>query len=419
MESKLVHDHGRIQPFWLRIPSFFAYPSQKPVLMVMIGFSVLQVFTYLPGIDWIVALLLWLAAYKYSYEVLVHTAEGHLDPPESRYMAGTDSMGLRQFFLVIGMMLMVQGAWWFTESMIISGIFALFLLLAFPAAIITLGMTRSLFAALNPITWISLIARIGGPYFLVFLFLFFMVSSMGALEAFLEPDSFLFYTLMRPLFYFIDFYFMVAMFHLMGYMIYQYHEELGVEVTATHQRPADRAAAPDAPLITQSKDLVQEGKLAEAVDLVGGQLRGHGGTPELHDHYRKLLLLKKDKRALLEHANQYLPILLESVENFRSNYPALFVAFPGDEEQFGGCLAAGRGFVHVNAAGDVEPCPFAPYSDVNLRRTSLREALASPLLGEIGRNHDKLVETRGGCALWANREWVQSLLADGKLGEGP
>jgi tetratricopeptide (TPR) repeat protein len=313
MESGLVHHHGRIEPFWLRIPSFFAYPSQKSVLMVMIGFSVLQVFTYLPAIDWIVALLLWLAAYKYSYEVLVHTAEGHLDPPESRYMAGTDSMGLRQFFLVIGMILMVQGVWWFTESMIISGIFALCMLLAFPAAIITLGMTRSLFAALNPVTWISLIARIGGPYFLVFLFLFMMVSSVGALEAFLEPDSLLLYTLMRPLFYFIDFYFMVAMFHLMGYMIYQYHEELGVDVTSS-ERPSERAAAPDVPLIAQAKDLVQEGKLSEAVDLVGGQLRSQGGTPELHDHYRKLLRLKKDKRALLEHAGQYIPILLESAE---------------------------------------------------------------------------------------------------------
>jgi MoaA/NifB/PqqE/SkfB family radical SAM enzyme len=110
--------------------------------------------------------------------------------------------------------------------------------------------------------------------------------------------------------------------------------------------------------------------------------------------------------------------LLESVEGFRSNYPALFVAFPGDEEQFGGCLAAGRGFVHVSAAGDVEPCPFAPYSDVNLRRASLREALASAFLGELQRNRDKLAETAGGCALWANREWVQSLLADGTPGEG-
>jgi MoaA/NifB/PqqE/SkfB family radical SAM enzyme len=111
--------------------------------------------------------------------------------------------------------------------------------------------------------------------------------------------------------------------------------------------------------------------------------------------------------------------LLESLEGFRAKYPALFVAFPGDEEQFGGCLAAGRGFVHVNAAGDVEPCPFAPYSDVNLWRTSLREALASAFLGELQQNRDKLAETAGGCALWANREWVRSLLADGAPGEGP
>jgi MoaA/NifB/PqqE/SkfB family radical SAM enzyme len=110
--------------------------------------------------------------------------------------------------------------------------------------------------------------------------------------------------------------------------------------------------------------------------------------------------------------------LLESLERFRAEYPALFVAFPGDEEQFGGCLAAGRGFVHVNAAGDVEACPFAPYADVNLRRMSLGEALASPLLGEIRRNHHMLTETRGGCALWANREWVRSLLAEGTPGEG-
>ncbi|MGD8719025.1 MAG: radical SAM protein [Candidatus Zixiibacteriota bacterium] len=102
--------------------------------------------------------------------------------------------------------------------------------------------------------------------------------------------------------------------------------------------------------------------------------------------------------------------LLETVESFRGRYRAMFVAFPGDEEQFGGCLAAGRGFVHVDAVGNVEPCPFAPYSDVNLRRASLREALASAFLAKIQENHHMLIESRGGCALWANREWVRSLL---------
>lgn len=94
----------------------------------------------------------------------------------------------------------------------------------------------------------------------------------------------------------------------------------------------------------------------------------------------------------------------------RSRFNADFIAFPGDEEQYGGCLAAGRGFIHVGPDGSLEPCPFAPYTDVNLSGTSLKDALASDFLRAIRDNHDNLTETRGGCALWANREWVRSLL---------
>ncbi|NTV90811.1 MAG: radical SAM protein, partial [Clostridiales bacterium] len=43
-------------------------------------------------------------------------------------------------------------------------------------------------------------------------------------------------------------------------------------------------------------------------------------------------------------------------------------------------------------------------------RKSLREALQSELLMKVRENHEKLNETAGGCALWDNREWVQSLL---------
>jgi MoaA/NifB/PqqE/SkfB family radical SAM enzyme len=102
--------------------------------------------------------------------------------------------------------------------------------------------------------------------------------------------------------------------------------------------------------------------------------------------------------------------LIQKLDEFRSTLPGLFVGFPGDEEQYGGCLAAGRGFVHINAGGDVEPCPFAPYSDVSLKNASLRDALSSTFLADIRRNHEQLSETRGGCALWENRAWVQALL---------
>ncbi len=95
------------------------------------------------------------------------------------------------------------------------------------------------------------------------------------------------------------------------------------------------------------------------------------------------------------------------VDQMMKDQPAMFVAFPGDEDQYDGCLAAGRGFLHINPEGKVEPCPFAPFSDRDLRNTSLRDALSSPLLAAIRQDHKLLKETDGGCALWANKEWLE------------
>jgi MoaA/NifB/PqqE/SkfB family radical SAM enzyme len=98
------------------------------------------------------------------------------------------------------------------------------------------------------------------------------------------------------------------------------------------------------------------------------------------------------------------------VASFRDRFPAVFIAVPWDEEEQGGCLASGRGFVHISASGDLEPCPFAPYSDTNLLQVSLRVALQSRFLRLMRANHDMFTETAGGCALWKNRETVESLL---------
>jgi MoaA/NifB/PqqE/SkfB family radical SAM enzyme len=98
------------------------------------------------------------------------------------------------------------------------------------------------------------------------------------------------------------------------------------------------------------------------------------------------------------------------MNDYKARYPALFIAFPGGEEEMGGCLASGRGFVHISAEGDLEPCPFAPYSDTNLKDFTLKDALRSEFLKKIRENHESLKETKGGCALWENRQWVASLL---------
>lgn len=105
--------------------------------------------------------------------------------------------------------------------------------------------------------------------------------------------------------------------------------------------------------------------------------------------------------------------LVRQVTRFSGEFPALFLSFPGDEELFGGCLSAGRGFVHISPSGDLEPCPAAPFSDVNVTRIPLREALKSEFLGRVREQHGMLTESGGGCALWKNRDQVMAMLIQG------
>ncbi len=99
------------------------------------------------------------------------------------------------------------------------------------------------------------------------------------------------------------------------------------------------------------------------------------------------------------------------VQELRETFShTLFVSFPGDEHKSGGCLAAGRGFFHINTTGAAEPCPASPYSDRNIRETGLREALKSPLFAAL-RTEEILAEDHaGGCVLFDNRSRVEALL---------
>lgn len=101
--------------------------------------------------------------------------------------------------------------------------------------------------------------------------------------------------------------------------------------------------------------------------------------------------------------------LLAALDRQEKRRKVLMVAFPGDEEANGGCLASGRGFLHVDVDGSATPCPFAPYSDTNVK-DGLERALRSPFLARVRAHHTELGEGPGGCTLWRNRERVESWL---------
>ncbi len=106
--------------------------------------------------------------------------------------------------------------------------------------------------------------------------------------------------------------------------------------------------------------------------------------------------------------------LMNEMRRLREERPEMvYIAFPGDEKSSGGCVAAGRGFFHINSHGGAEPCPFSPYSDVNIRNSPLREAMHSPLFIALQSGDILLDDHDGGCVLYEKRELVEALIAQG------
>ena len=96
----------------------------------------------------------------------------------------------------------------------------------------------------------------------------------------------------------------------------------------------------------------------------------------------------------------------------REQYPDIvFLCFPGDEKSSGGCLAAGRGFFHINAYGGAEPCPFSPFSDISVKTHSLTEVMQSGLFRAL-QDGGMLTEYHtGGCVLFEQEAAVRALIA--------
>ncbi len=81
------------------------------------------------------------------------------------------------------------------------------------------------------------------------------------------------------------------------------------------------------------------------------------------------LITPPEKRALM----------FDKVRDWRKRKPIFLIDFWNDGDYTNGCIAGGKSYFHINAAGDVEPCAFIHYSDVNIHNSSLVEALRSPL----------------------------------------
>ena len=182
------------------------------------------------------------------------------------------------------------------------------------------------------------------------------------------------------------------------------HERLQSAMAALSQHQVLFGAS-----VTVTRDNLQEVTSAAFVDA----LEARGCKVMLYVEYvpadgqSQALAPGEEDRALLD----------ERLLALRQSKPGVvFVSFPGDERQTSGCLAAGRGFFHINAHGGAEPCPFSPFSDTSLKDRPLRDALRSPLFRRLQDADLLQMGHDGGCALFSHEEAVRALAGEQSAG---
>ena len=100
------------------------------------------------------------------------------------------------------------------------------------------------------------------------------------------------------------------------------------------------------------------------------------------------------------------------IRHFRETKPIFGMDFQNDGEYVGGCIAGGRRYLHINAKGDVEPCVFIHYSNVNIHDVSLLDALRSPIFQAYHDNQPFNGNHLRPCPMLENPERLRELVKE-------
>lgn len=307
-DTRSARRNSAIEPFWQRLSQITTYPLQREALFTIVALAVMRLVVYVPVLGWLLNLFVTIAILRYAGEVLYRTAHGKMDPPAG--YSADDSRGWTLFWVQLALVVLavfggVLGAW--LDAPLLGIATMGFIALAAPGAMISAAIDGDWLRALNPVLWLQVMLRLGAPYLLLAgLCVLIVVSKANAQEFLLPLMPGPFAVVASGL---IGHYALVATFHLMGYVVYQYHEALDFAVDP-QQAPLTRPDDVDAGLLAQSEALAADGELAAAETILRDHIRERGGSDALRTRYRKLLRLRGDKAALLADGREWINVLI-------------------------------------------------------------------------------------------------------------
>lgn len=313
------------EPFWRRFQESFRYPLATETVIFIIGVALLNsIVFYLPfTLIWI--LMLSGIFMKYCFTCLENTAKGIFNPPHitTAYEGGI-LLAIKLIAIVLIMVFSVVGVqlWLGTAA---ASLYGMFILCCLPAVIINFSLSERVTDAINPLKNIALISAIGLPYGLLLAIIMVMLGSVSFINEMLGHSGSFLSTILQSS---ISNYYTVVLFHLMGYMLFQYQGQLGFIARSDNEKKVGRPASER--LLANIDIHVKQGNYDKVLQLFQKGIKQQADNKKLHDRCFDFLLAIKNQSLLHDFIGLYLKLLIrtQARDQITLVYKRILTVFP-------------------------------------------------------------------------------------------
>ncbi|TCK08558.1 DUF4013 domain-containing protein [Marinobacterium mangrovicola] len=306
-----------IEPLSKRLKGAFRYPLHLNAVAFIIGLSVVTtLLSALPigGLLQFIALLFCSGlAINYSFLCLKATSVGHMEPPGlGEAVEGSFSILIRLFavFFLIAMSFNYLGQFMGPVTAVLS---IITLVVVMPAVLMCFAMKDHIMEALNPVNVVGLIRKTGWPYWVLVLFLFIMLSSVSLLSGLIGNEQHALSAIVQSS---ISSYYLMVEFHLMGYLLYQHQEKLGLASDDIEEKLL-QLQSPEKVALAHVNFCLKEGDYERVETILQDAISADPKNTRLWQRYFDVLCKLEDRVRLQKVADRYFHHLLDSAQTFR------------------------------------------------------------------------------------------------------
>ncbi|TBR37015.1 MULTISPECIES: hypothetical protein [Dyella] len=288
------------------------YPLRGTALVTCLILAGVYLATALPGLlGRLVALAFWVMLWRYGAACLLHAANGYADPPG---MGVEESTRVGVILTVIHLVVVAcatAGVVYNIPSMVV---LAMVLGFALPAIDMSLAFDGDLATALNPVTWWRTMGRFGFHYFIPLglnLLTFALVVLVSTWMRLHLPA-----VLALPLYGYAVACLVIMNFQLMGAMVHEQHEDLGMQPEAAVIAQRSGQDADD--LFVVRMDQLAETDPEAALDQFVARLQHRAAPATIHRAYRDLMRKRGMREGLMVHGQVWIAALVANAEERRA-----------------------------------------------------------------------------------------------------